>query len=144
MNSNDKERITVKAAIHAPIETVWEKWTSADHIVNWNFASDDWCCPSATSPLEVGARYTSRMEARDGSVGFDFWGTYVVIEPPVRIHTQLGDGRHVEVEFMSDGKLTQVTETFDPEDQNPIDLQRGGWQAILNNFKKYVENGEMN
>ncbi len=134
-----KTAITVEAAIAAPIEKIWKYWTEPDHIKNWNFASDNWCTPAATNDLRVGGNFSSRMEAKDGSMGFDFWGTYSEIKENEKIEYMLGDGRDVKIKFVKAGDQYKVIETFDAEDENPVEMQQGGWQAILNNFKQYVE-----
>ncbi len=133
-------KITVIATIDASIETVWNNWTSPEHIVNWNNASDDWHTPKAENDLRTGGKFLSRMEAKDGSFGFDFEGIYDLVETHKTIEYTLPDGRHVAIQFQEKGNQTEVTETFDPENQNPPELQQQGWQMILNNFKKYTEN----
>jgi uncharacterized protein YndB with AHSA1/START domain len=133
------EPITIEANINAPITKVWEKWTLPEHIMNWNFASDDWCCPHAENDLKVGGKFVSRMEAKDKSFGFDFGGTYDAVKKNELISYKMDDGRKARVKFIAKGITTTVIETFDPENVNPIEMQRGGWQAILNNFKKYAE-----
>lgn len=131
--------ITVQSTINAPVSHVWQLWTSPEHITKWNNASDDWHTPSAENDLRVGGRFTSRMEARDGSMGFDFGGIYDDVQEHSRIAYTLDDDRKVEITFTSDGNTTQVTETFEAEGTNPVDLQQMGWQAILDNFKRYAE-----
>lgn len=133
------EKITISAFVNAPIDTVWARYTSPEHITQWNFASDDWCCPSARNDMRVGGEYSARMEAKDGSFGFDFTAIYDAIEPKRSMTYHLEDGRVVTTTFdlESDGVL--VTTVFDAETQNPVDMQRDGWQAILNNFKKHAE-----
>lgn len=133
------EKITVKNTINTPVTKVWEAWTSPEHITKWNNASDDWHTPRAENDLRVGGKFSSRMEAKDGSIGFDFSGTYTAITPQKHIAYTLDDGRKVEVHFTASKGTTEVTETFEAEGQNPVDMQRQGWQAILDNFKKYVE-----
>jgi len=135
-----KTAITIEAEIAAPIEKIWTYWTEPEHIKNWNFASDDWCTPSATNDLRVGGKFSSRMEAKDGSMGFDFGGTYTEVKENESIEYTLGDERKVEIKFIKAGDSCNVVETFEAEDENSIEMQKGGWQAILNNFKKYVEN----
>ena len=135
----NKEQITIDAVIAAPAETVWQFWTAPDHIIHWNFASDDWCCPSAANDLKVGGRYKARMEAKDGSFGFDFEAVYDKVSAPETLVYTLEDGRKVTTHFEAQGDSTKVTTTFDAESENPIEMQRNGWQAILNNFKAYVE-----
>ncbi len=131
--------ITVEALINAPIEKVWEFWTKPEHIMVWNAASDDWHTPSATNDLRTGGKFTSRMEAKDGSFGFDFEGIYDEVINLELIKYGMADGRKVQVNFIKDGNNTQIIEKFDPESVNPLDMQKAGWQAILNNFKKYTE-----
>lgn len=134
-----KNPITVSVEIDAPIDKVWNYWTSPEHIVKWNFASDDWCCPTATNEAKTGGKFNWRMEAKDGSVGFDFFGEYDHVIENERIEYQMGDGRKVEISFREeDGKII-LNETFETEDVNSAEMQRAGWQAILENFKKLVE-----
>jgi len=133
------ETITIEASINAPIIKVWEKWTLSEHIINWNFASDDWCCPRAENDLRVGGKFSSRMEAKDKSFGFDFGGTYDAVKKNELISYVMEDGRKATVKFTAKGITTQVVTVFQPENENPIEMQKGGWQAILNNFKKYAE-----
>jgi len=133
------EKITVKTKVNAPVDTVWAYWTGPEHIVKWNSASEDWHTPHATNDLRKGGVFTSRMEAKDGSMGFDFSGTYKEVEKGELISYVMEDGREVEIAFTQEGDTTLVEETFDPEQTNPMEMQRGGWQAILDNFKKYVE-----
>lgn len=134
-----KEPITIKATVNAPIEKVWEFWTSPRHITKWNQASDDWHTPRAENDLRVGGKFTARMEAKDGSAGFDFEGSYDDVKTNQLISYSMSDGRKVKVTFLDKDGSTEVAETFDPESENPIEMQRDGWQAILNSFKKYVE-----
>jgi uncharacterized protein YndB with AHSA1/START domain len=135
------KKISVHTIVKEPAEKVWQAFTDPKHIVQWNFASADWQCPHAENDLRVGGRFTSRMEARNGSDGFDFAGTYTEIVPN-KLISYLMDGedkREVIEEFESMGDSTAVTVTFDPENINPIEMQLGGWQAILENFKNYTE-----
>ena len=134
-----KEPITVESTVQAPVEKVWDFWTSPEHIVQWNNASPDWHTPKSENDLRPGGKFLTRMEAKDGSFGFDFEGTYIDIKTNELIAYTLSDGRTVSITFTSEGDRTRVTETFEPENQNPIELQRGGWQAILDNFRNYVE-----
>ena len=134
-----KAAITVQALVSAPIEKVWNAWTKPEHITQWNNASDDWHTPKASNDLRVGGKFSATMAARDGSASFDFEGTYSDVKQHQLIAYSMADGRTVKVVFKADGPKTQVIETFDPESENPIELQRGGWQAILDNFKKYTE-----
>ena len=131
--------ITIKALVEAPVEKVWDLWSKPEHIVKWNAASDDWHTPRATNDLREGGTFTARMEAKDGSMGFDFGGTYTKVTPLALIQYVLGDGRKVSVSFDNQKGKTLVTETFDPESENPVEMQRQGWQSILDNFKKYTE-----
>jgi uncharacterized protein YndB with AHSA1/START domain len=131
------EKIKVSAIIEATKEKVWDYYTNPEHIVNWNFADPSWHCPKALNELKVGGRYFARMEARDGSFGFDFEAEYT----EVILHksfTYLFGGRYCMLTFDEQDNNTIVTVVFDPETENPIDLQRAGWQAILDNFKNYV------
>lgn len=139
MTTTDKTAITVKTTVNAPVEKVWKLWSEPEHITKWNAASDDWHTPRAENDLRPGGAFIARMEAKDGSFGFDFGGVYDEVETHKLISYTLGDGRKVEVIFESKGNTTDVTETFEAESQNSIDMQRGGWQAILDNFKKYAE-----
>ena len=131
--------ITVEAQVHFPVEKAWELWTNPVHIVHWNHASDDWHTPWAENDLQVGGKFRARMEAKDGSFGFDFGGVYDVVEENQLIEYTIGDGRKVRIEFIEEGSSTHVTESFEAESINPVELQRGGWQAIVDNFKKYAE-----
>lgn len=132
-------QIHVSARIKASIQQVWDCWTQAEHIQHWNFASDDWHCPQASITLEVGKEFHYTMAAKDGSFSFDFWGTFSQIEPLKNLEMTLGDARQVSVHFVVEGDSVIVNESFDPENQNPEDMQKMGWQMILDNFKKYVE-----
>lgn len=139
MNSTDKTKVTIQADVQAPVEKVWQYWNEPDHMTQWNFAIDTWHSPWAKNDLRVGGTISARMEAKDGSFGFDFGGVYDEVELHKRIAYTLGDGRKVEIDFRDNGGSTHITETFDAENENPVDMQRDGWQAILNNFKKYAE-----
>ena len=134
-----KTIITVETTIHATLEKVWHFWTTPFHILHWNKASNDWQTTTATNDLHVGGKFNWRMEAKDGSFGFDFCGTYQEILTQEKIHAVLGDDREVTINFKSEGNTTIVTEEFEAEAENAVELQKEGWQAILNNFKKYVE-----
>ena len=136
---SEKHIITVSAEINAPLETVWNCWTSPEDIVKWNHASDDWHTTRSVNDLRPGGRFESRMEAKDGSFGFDFSGTYTHVKLQERIEYTLDDDRKVTVTFAGLGSATQVVETFEAESENTVELQEGGWQMILNNFKKYTE-----
>ena len=139
MNTNKKTEITVSVIVNAPLQKVWQFWTLPEHIKQWNFASDDWHTPKAENDLQVGGKFLSRMEAKDGSFGFDFLGVYDEIKENELITYTMGDGRKAKIIFINEGNATKVIETFEAENENSIELQQGGWQAILNNFKKYSE-----
>lgn len=139
MNTASKTTITVSTIVNAPVATVWEAWSSPEHIMKWNSASPDWHTPKAENDLRKGGKFSSRMEARDGSFGFDFGGVYNEVKEHELIEYTMGDGRKVSITFTAAGNTTTVTETFDAEETNPIEMQRGGWQAIMDSFKKYTE-----
>ncbi len=139
METANRTKITVESTIKAPVEKVWDYWTSPEHIKKWNSASDDWHTPFSENDLRVGGKFASRMEARDGSFGFDFGGIYDEVVQNKRIAYTLGDGRKVVVNFSTNGSETKVVETFEAEDTHSIEMQQGGWQAILDNFKRYTE-----
>ena len=139
MATQDKTIITVENTINAPVEKVWEYWTKPEHITQWNNASDDWHTPRAENDLRVGGNFVSRMEAKDGSFGFDFGGVYDAVRTNEYIEYTLGDGRKVKITFTADGNKTKVVESFEAESTNSIEMQQGGWQNILDNFKKYTE-----
>ena len=132
-------KVTVETTILAGMEKVWDYWTLPDHITKWNFASDDWHCPKAENDLRVGGRTVSRMEAKDGSFGFDFEAIYDEVVNHKKISYTMTDGRKASTNFEDLGGETRVTTTFDAESENPVEMQKQGWQAIMNNFKKYVE-----
>lgn len=136
---NNQSTITIETVVHAPIEQVWEFWTKPEHIINWAFASDDWEAPHAENDLTVGGKFKTVMSAKDKSVNFDFTGVYTAIEKKKLIEYTIGDGRHVSVEFSETPQGVKIIETFDPENENSEELQRAGWNAILENFKKYAE-----
>jgi uncharacterized protein YndB with AHSA1/START domain len=139
METKDKKIITVETTVNAPVAKVWEYWTTPKHIIKWNAASDDWHTTFAENDLRVGGNFLSRMEAKDGSLGFDFGGVYDKITENDFIKYTMGDGRKVEITFSGDENETTVVETFEAEDSNSIEMQRGGWQTIMDNFKKYTE-----
>ncbi|MFO7544440.1 MAG: SRPBCC family protein [Trueperaceae bacterium] len=132
-------KITIETTVAAPLDAVWQAWTTPEDIVRWNAASDDWHTTKATVDLRVGGTFSSRMEAKDGSVGFDFEGTFTEVLPQERIAYEMSDGREVVVEFLEQGDAVRVRETFDAEETNPAEMQRQGWQAILDNFARHVE-----
>lgn len=131
--------ITIEATVHAPIEKVWNYWTGPEHITQWNAASDDWHTTKAENDLKVGGTFSSRMEAKDGSFGFDFGGIYTEVETNKTIAYTLEDDRKVNIVFTPTPDGVKVVESFEAETQNSEELQRSGWQAILDNFKKYTE-----
>ena len=139
METGSRTKITVESAIKAPIEKVWKLWTTPEHITKWNNASDDWHTPFAENDLRVGGKFRSRMEAKDKSFGFDFGGVYDEVVPNKYIEYTLGDGRKVKINFTAQGNQTKVVEAFEAESANSLELQKGGWQAIMDNFKKYTE-----
>ncbi len=133
------EPIHIQARIAADPATAWTCYTDPEHIVQWNFASPQWCCPRAENDLAVGGRYMARMEARDGSMGFDFVAMYTAVDPGNSFTYRLDDGREVSVRFTPEDDHTVVDVAFDPEGQNPRDVQQAGWQAILLNYKRHTE-----
>ncbi len=135
--SNSK--ITVGTAVSGNPKKVWDYWTRPEHIVKWNFASDDWCCPHAENDLRVGGKMKSRMEAKDGSFGFDFEAVYDEVSVHKKIAYTMGDGRQAVTIFENADGKTKVTTTFDAENTHPLEMQRDGWQEILENFRKYTE-----
>ena len=132
------EKITIEATVNAPVEKAWRYYTEPEHITKWNFASNDWHCPRAENDLRPGGTFNSRMEAKDGSAGFDFAGKYDEVVLHERIVYSFG-GRKATVLFAPDGERTKLTVAFDPETENPVEMQCAGWQAILENYKKHVE-----
>lgn len=134
-----QQTITVTAIVKAPIEKVWQFWNEPEHIKGWAFASDDWHAPSAENDLRTGGSFKTTMAAKDGSFSFDFGGIYTEVEEYKVIAYTMGDGRKVSIQFTTEGDTTEIVETFEPESQNPIEMQQGGWQMILNNLKKYAE-----
>lgn len=136
---NVKTAITVKTSVKDTLENVWNKFTQPEHVVNWNFASDDWHCPKAENQLEAGKNFTYTMASKDGEMSFDFVGTYDEVNPMKQFIYHIADGRKVTVKFHKLDNSIIVTENFFPEDIHSLELQRDGWQAILNNFKKYAE-----
>ena len=135
----DKQKITIKTIINAPVEKVWTYWTEPEHIKKWNNASLDWHTTKAENDLRVGGKFTSRMEAKDGSFGFDFYGIYDEVKVYDFIYYTLGDERKVSITFVRSQDKTEITEEFEAENENSIEMQKMGWQAILDNFKRYTE-----
>ena len=139
METATSTTITVETNVKAPVEKVWTFWSAPEHITRWCNASDDWHTPRAENDLRQGGQFLTRMEAKDGSFGFDFGGVYDEVKTHERIRYTMGDGRKVSIRFTSVPEGTRVTETFDPEQTNSLEMQKNGWQAILDNFKKYTE-----
>ena len=139
METQEKTILTVQSSINAPVEKVWKYWTSPEHIMKWNNASDDWHTTRSENDLRTGGKFSSRMEAKDGSFGFDFGGVYDEVRTNEYIEYTLGDGRKVKISFTPRGNTTAVSESFEAEGTHSIEMQQGGWQAIMDNFKKYTE-----
>lgn len=139
METTGATKITVETVVKAPVEKVWKYWSLPEHITKWCAASDDWHAPKAENDLTVGGKFSTRMEAKDGSFGFDFGGVYDAVKANELIEYTMGDGRKVEVHFTANGNETKVVETFDAENTHSLEMQQGGWQAILNNFRNYTE-----
>jgi uncharacterized protein YndB with AHSA1/START domain len=142
METSKFTKVTVETVIQAPVAKVWTYWTEPVHITKWNQASEDWHAPRAENDLRVGGSFVTRMEAKDGSMGFDFGGVYDVVKQHEAIGYTMDDGRRVDIAFIDQGIETKVVETFDAEGTHPIEFQQAGWQAIMDNFKKYVEQSE--
>jgi uncharacterized protein YndB with AHSA1/START domain len=134
-----KEMIHTEITVRVPVEKAWEYWTLPEHIIHWNFASKDWQCPRAINDLRVGGTFNYRMEAKDKSAGFDFDGVYDEVEEFTKIEYTLGDNRKVKIQFIPVGEGTRILQDFQAENENPVDLQKFGWQAIMNQFKVYAE-----
>jgi uncharacterized protein YndB with AHSA1/START domain len=132
-------KITVEITVNKDLDFVWNSWTQPDHILQWNHASDDWHTVRALNDLKVGGKFFYRMEAKDGSFGFDFESIYELVNEKQELTYIMSDGRSATTIFQKNEIETKVTTTFDLENENPIELQKAGWQAILNNFKKYAE-----
>lgn len=139
MATNTNQQITVEVTIYAPVEKVWKYFNTPDHVVQWNNASDEWFTPKAENDVRPGGTFNYRMEARDGSFGFDFMGVYDEVTENKYIAYTLGDGRKVSISFTGINEETKVVENFEAESTNPVEMQRQGWLAILKNFKHYVE-----
>ena len=140
MSFENDRKVTIHVTVDSSMDEVWNNWTSPEHIVHWNFASDDWCCPAVENDVRVGGQFSWRMEAKDGSFGFDFCGEYTEVVKNKVLEYRLGDGRPVRVEFTQVENGVELKETFQGEDENTLEMQEKGWQNILNNFKKHVEN----
>ena len=132
-------KITIETTVHAPIEKVWKYWNEPQHIQKWDYASDDWHSPHAENDLKVGGRFKTVMAARDGSMSFDFSGVYTLVKDYNEIEYTLDDARLVSVSFQKSGEFINIVQIFETENENPPEMQKVGWQAILNNFKKYTE-----
>jgi uncharacterized protein YndB with AHSA1/START domain len=139
METKELKAITVETVVNAPVEKVWEFWSKPEHITQWCQASDDWHAPYADNDLRENGKFRTTMAAKDGSFSFDFEGVYTKVKKHQLIEYTMADGRKVSIVFSGDGNKTRVVETFDPESENSLEMQRGGWQAILDNFRKYVE-----
>ena len=139
METNQPTKVIVQATVQAPIGKVWDYWTEPVHIMKWNQATEEWHAPKAENDLRVGGKFLTRMEAKDGSMGFDFGGVYDTVKVHEEISYTMEDGRKVEVIFVNQGNETKVMETFDAESTHPVEMQQAGWQAILDNFKRYTE-----
>jgi uncharacterized protein YndB with AHSA1/START domain len=139
MEAKNKTTITIEAIVNVPVEKVWKLWTSPEHITKWNNASEDWHTTKAENDLRVGGKFLSRMEAKDGSFGFDFTGVYDQVKNNELIAYTMDDGRKASVTFTKTDDRTKIVTAFEAEEVNSIELQRTGWQAILDNFKKYAE-----
>ena len=142
LKTANKPTITVETTVNAPLEKLWETRTEPTHITKWCQASDDWHAPYSKNDLKVGGKFTTTMAAKDGSFSFDFGGIYTRIEENKNIEYTMADGRKVSVHFTSHGGSTKVVENFETEDVHPLEVQKGGWQAILNNFKNYTEQNQ--
>jgi uncharacterized protein YndB with AHSA1/START domain len=139
MSEHQKEKITINTTVHVPVDKAWIFYTEPEHITKWNHASDDWHSPSAENDLRTGGKFSIRMEAKDGSAGFDFGGVYDEVKEHESIKYTMGDGRKVIVHFENKGNHTHITIVFDAETENSLEMQRQGWQAILDNYRKYAE-----
>lgn len=139
MAATDKTVITITSTVKAPVAKVWEYWTNPVHIMKWNQASPDWHCPSSENDVRPGGKFSARMEAKDGSFGFEFGGVYDAVKVHELLASTIGDGRTITVHFTDKGNETYIEESFDAETTNPIEMQRAGWQSILDSFTRYTE-----
>jgi len=139
MTTTEKTRITIDATISAPVEKVWNVWTNPNDIIKWSTASPEWHTPKAQHDLKAGGNFNYRMEARDGSMGFDFGGVFDIVQQNECIAYTMGDGRKVVITFNTTDGTTKIVQTFEAESENSLEMQRAGWQAILDSFKRYVE-----
>jgi uncharacterized protein YndB with AHSA1/START domain len=139
MSINSNNTITVQVLVNADLQTAWDRYTNPEYITKWNFASDDWECPNASNDIRTGGNFSSTMRAKDGSASFDFGGVYDEVVPLKSINYHMDDSRKVAITFEEVDGGVKVTTIFDPETQNPLEMQEGGWQAILDNYKKCVD-----
>lgn len=139
MNKENKTKITIEATINAYVDTAWKYFTRPEYITKWNHASDDWHSPRAENDLREGGKFSYTMAAKDGSQSFDFEGTYIKVDPYRLIEYEIADGRNVKIYFAQIEQQTHITSIFEADDSHPVEMQKEGWQAILNNFKKFVE-----
>jgi uncharacterized protein YndB with AHSA1/START domain len=135
----NRTKVTIETTVNAPVEKVWKYWSAPEHITTWCTPAPEWHAPRAENDLRTGGTFSTRMEAKDGSFGFDFGGVYDNVKTNELIEYTMADGRQVVINFTSNGNQTHIVETFDTENENPVEMQRAGWQAILDNFKKYTE-----
>jgi uncharacterized protein YndB with AHSA1/START domain len=134
------ETIVVETTVKATVEKVWKYWSEPQHVTKWCQASDDWHCPTAENDFRVDGKFKTTMAAKDGSFSFDFGGVYTNVQQNKLMEYTLEDNRKVKISFSGNGDETKIVETFDPENENPMEMQKAGWQAILDSFKKYTEN----
>ena len=139
MSTAARTVLTVQVTVNAPLKKVWDSFTNPDHIIRWNQASPDWHSPWSKNDLRAGGAFSTRMEAKDGSFGFEFGGIYDAVEVYSSFAYTMGDGRKVDVTFTEEDGATRVVENFEAEDTNPTEMQQGGWQAIMDSFKHYTE-----
>lgn len=139
METQNKTMLTVECTVNAPVATVWESWTKPQHITQWCYASPEWHTPRAENDLRTGGRFVTRMEAKDGSMGFDFGGTYDKVRTNEYIEYTMDDNRKAIINFVAEGNTVKVVESFEAESTNPLEMQQAGWQSILDNFKTYTE-----
>jgi uncharacterized protein YndB with AHSA1/START domain len=139
METKNRTAITVEVTVNAPVEKAWKYFNEPEHIMQWAFASPDWHAPKSTNDLRVDGTFSTTMAAKDGSFSFDFGGVYTQVIEHKLIEYTMGDGRKVKVVFAGQGNETKVVETFEAEDQNSLEMQKGGWQAILDNYKNHTE-----
>ena len=139
MSTNERTVITIETTVKAPFDKIWDVWNKPEHITKWATASEDWHTTRSENDLREGGKFVSRMEAKDGSMGFDFGGVYDSIKPNESIEYTMSDGRKVKTTFNVNGDTTRIVQSFDAEQTNPVEMQRMGWQAILDNFKRYTE-----